>query len=388
MNVLVLTPDAVGSTLLQRLITIYMQFHDFDRPVINLHELTNGLRKYHNTTFNQEILGKPNGNWGYFQTLQQIVEMLSSVEHYKTSRLAYYHIKNRQDSQGDQVQFYRYLNDNFYIIACRRHNVFEHAVSMALNKVTKKLNVYSAEEKIDGFFDLYQNGIEIDTDNFVYALDSYKEYLDWVKNYFNVASYFHYEKNLPNIENYILDLPIFANKPRRVSWHDRFGIEFNNWNRCHFYNSDIGTAALTRPEEFAQLTRQTANAEATGTSLALQSVRSLMTPDQTDFFSTHQDQYYSTSDQIRAMCEQGVMVTPPPIKKQTLAEKRYMIRNFDQLLDFYNQWIIYNTDVGIPMELSTLEKLSTVERQYWKPQIMGKFSTSTGLLSDQPPTGQ
>ena len=56
MNVLILTPDAVGSTLLQRLITIYMQFHSYDRPVINLHELTNGLVKYHNEKFNQEVL--------------------------------------------------------------------------------------------------------------------------------------------------------------------------------------------------------------------------------------------------------------------------------------------------------------------------------------------
>jgi hypothetical protein len=39
MNILILTPDAVGSTLLQRVLTMYMQFHEFDRPVINLHEL-------------------------------------------------------------------------------------------------------------------------------------------------------------------------------------------------------------------------------------------------------------------------------------------------------------------------------------------------------------
>jgi hypothetical protein len=376
MNVLILTPDAVGSTLLQRLITIYMQFYDFDRPVINLHELTNGLRKYHNTTFDQEMLGKPNTTWGYFQTLQEIVEMLSSVDHYKTSRLAYYHIKNRQDSQGDQVQFYRYLNDNFYIIACRRHNVFEHAMSMSLNKITKKINVYSAEEKIDSFFEIYRNGIEIDIDNFVYALD------------FNVATHFHYEKNLPNIENYILDLPIFAGKSKRVSWHDHYGIEFNDWNRCHYYNSDIGTVALTRPEEFAQLTHQSSNAPSSGTSIALQSIRSLMTPDQMDFFSKHQNQYHSTSTQIQQLCQQGIMVSPPPIKKQTLAEKRYIIKNFDQLLDLYNEWIIYNPNIGIPMEMSTLEKLSTVERQYWKPPIVGEFSTSVDLLSDQLPTGQ
>ena len=57
MNVLILTPDAVGSTLLQRLITIYMQFHQYDKPVINLHELTNGLTRYFNNHFDQDVLG-------------------------------------------------------------------------------------------------------------------------------------------------------------------------------------------------------------------------------------------------------------------------------------------------------------------------------------------
>jgi hypothetical protein len=65
MNVLILTPDRVGSTLLQRLITIYMQFHEYDRPVINLHELTNGIIKYYSPVFNDEVLGKGVGDeWG------------------------------------------------------------------------------------------------------------------------------------------------------------------------------------------------------------------------------------------------------------------------------------------------------------------------------------
>ena len=44
MNVLILTPDRVGSTLLQRVLTVYMLRQGFDKPVINLHELTNGLK--------------------------------------------------------------------------------------------------------------------------------------------------------------------------------------------------------------------------------------------------------------------------------------------------------------------------------------------------------
>jgi hypothetical protein len=155
MNVLILTPDAVGSTLLQRLITIYMQFSQYDKPVINLHELTNGLEKYYNESLKQEVLGKPK-IWGYHQSLEEIVSLLDSADHYKTSRLAQYHIRNRQDSLADQLSFYQYLNDNFFIVSCRRHNVFEHVLSWALTKVTKKLNVYSPEEKISSTFHLYK----------------------------------------------------------------------------------------------------------------------------------------------------------------------------------------------------------------------------------------
>jgi len=98
MNVLILTPDRVGSTLLQRVITVYMQSHTYNRPVINLHELTNGLMKYYSPVFNQEVLGKPTDRpWGYYQSLDEILEHLNSTDHYKTARLAHYHILNRQE---------------------------------------------------------------------------------------------------------------------------------------------------------------------------------------------------------------------------------------------------------------------------------------------------
>lgn len=118
MNVLILTPDRVGSTLLQRLITVYMLRREFDKPVINLHELTNGLSRYYNTTLNQEIVGKPRGiKWDYYQTLSQVESLLKSSNHYKTSRLAHYHIVARQDSIADQIQFYEYLNREFFVSA-------------------------------------------------------------------------------------------------------------------------------------------------------------------------------------------------------------------------------------------------------------------------------
>ena len=105
MNVLILTPDAVGSTLLQRVLTVYMQFHEYDQPVINLHELTNGLVKSYSADFNREILGKPTGaanSWGYFQSLEEIVKMLESVDHYKTARVAEYHMRSNNSVKSTQ----------------------------------------------------------------------------------------------------------------------------------------------------------------------------------------------------------------------------------------------------------------------------------------------
>ena len=145
-NVLILTPDRVGSTLLQRLVTVYMLRKGGDKPIINLHELTNGLMKYYSPLFNQEVLGKSSDgkDWGYYQSLTEITELLNSVDHFKTSRLAHYHIKGRQDTMAEQVPFYNYLNDNFYIISCRRDNLFEHALSWVIQSHSKRLNVYSA----------------------------------------------------------------------------------------------------------------------------------------------------------------------------------------------------------------------------------------------------
>ena len=46
MNVLVLTPDRGGSTLLQSYLTLIMNSHNYDKPVVNLHEITNGVELY------------------------------------------------------------------------------------------------------------------------------------------------------------------------------------------------------------------------------------------------------------------------------------------------------------------------------------------------------
>lgn len=376
MNVLILTPDAVGSTLLQRLITIYMQFYDYDRPVINLHELSNGLIKYYNTNFEQEILGKKDGEWGYHQTLEQIVDLLKGADHYKTSRLAHYHIRNRQDSIADQTSFYQYLNENFYIISCRRHNVFEHALSWCLSKLTKKLNVYNTEEKIDTFFDLYRNGVDVDPNSLVQTLNAYKEYIIWCNNHFNIASYFFYEEHLPCIENYILNLPIFPQTPQKITWKDNFGISFDNWNMYRYLCSDLGTLALTQPEKFSQLTYKSNEIDYSSEvksnydlvkKSSSQALIQLLPEKHQNFISQHSALCNASMNDIGTMIEHGIVVSPPPIKKQTLAEKKHMIQNFHSLLNVYNQWIEQNPELGNPLDHTTLDKFADIESNQWDP---------------------
>jgi hypothetical protein len=368
MNVLILTPDAVGSTLLQRVLTVYMQFHEYDQPVINLHELTNGLVKSYSADFNREIIGKPTGaanSWGYFQSLEEIVQLLESVDHYKTARVAEYHMRGRKDPQGQQVQFYRYLNDNFYIISCRRQNVFEHALSWELNKITKRLNVYSAGEKVQTFLNLYRDRIEIDPDGLRRGLEDYKIYLKWCDDHFHFRSHFNYEQDVPNIENYVLGLPVFAAQKKRVSWHDTFGLSFNDWNRCHRITSDIGSIALNAPDQLLRLEYNSEIQLGYNADLVTRIVTNLP-QEQQDFFAANATKFFDASRAIARMGELGIMLgNGIPIKKQTFAEKRVMIKNFQECTDVYNEWISRNPTIGRPIDTTDIAQHVQAELEFW-----------------------
>jgi hypothetical protein len=382
MNVLILTPDRVGSTLLQRLITVYMQANDFDRPVINLHELTNGLVKYYSPVFNDEVLGKPQDRpWGYFQSLEEITQLLNSVSHYKTSRLAHYHIKNRLDDMSQQVPFYQYLNDNFCVISARRENLLEHALSWCIFTHSKRLNVFGHEEKIRTFADIYKNKIHVDPESMIKYLNQYLEYTEWVDNHFTVSSYFYYERDLPRIEDYILNLSIFNNTAHKT-WQDTFDITFQDWNMCHYLISDMSgiglqlensnkNPALTFNPSCNNYQLQALDQSAIGSGLS--------TVDQT-FLNDHIDLYRKTSSTIAELVEQKVLVTGVPIKLQTMMEKKLLIKNFNQCVDVYNQWVTV-TGCGKLYTDEQLMSLTHNEVQSWHANQ--EYQTTAALKIQQ-----
>ena len=375
-NVLILTPDRVGSTLLQRLVTIYMLRKGGDKPIINLHELTNGLMKYYSPLFNQEILGKPSDGkpWGYYQTLNEVVELLNSADHYKTSRLAHYHIKNRQDTMAEQVPFYNYLNDNFYIISCQRENLFEHALSWVIQSHSKKLNVYSPSEKINLFEDIYKNGIVATQEGLNKYLAQYLDYTKWVDNHFNVQSYFNYDKDLKNIEQYILGLD-FMQGHENNTWKDMFGQNWEDWNTCHRMLPNLLLDQPTPSETTVALMLNT-NEDITrdiwdsiagkdwpqGPPKLLAPFNNTIADDiQTEimerfpninpvvisqenynFLENQLPAYCKTYEELSKLIENKILVTGVPIKLQSLKEKKHIIKNFDQCIEWYNNWVIDN----------------------------------------------
>jgi hypothetical protein len=336
MNILILTPDRVGSTLLQRLVTVYANINENHNPLtVNLHELTNGIASYHNETFNRTVLGKKEGHWGYHQSLETVVNLLKTCGHDVTSRLAHYHIKNRKDTLASQLDFYKYLNENFYIIAAKRKNLFEHVMSWCISVESKKLNVYSSEEKFNTFKHMQQHGITVQAENIEKYLNQYQEYLTWVDSHFQVNSYFEYDRDLPNIEDFILNLNIFNSIAQPLTWQDRFDISWHDWNRMHYL-------------------------------LSLVPFDNVLSAEENDFIAQHIETYSQSRIELQDLQDQGVLVSGIPIKLHTLTEKAKLIRNIDQCLEYYNNWIgVKQPTFAVQYNPDTLNNIAQLEYSKW-----------------------
>jgi hypothetical protein len=302
--------------------------------------------------------------------------------------------------------------------------LFEHALSWCLTKITKKLNVYDNEEKVNNFFGLYKDGIDLDPNSLIQTLNAYRDYIDWCNNHFAVANYFYYEEHVPQIEKYILNLPFFRQSSANVSWQDKFGISFDHWNLCHYLGSDLGTLALDQPVQFAQLSDHTkliTNSTKTKNKIndflqAYQTVadpswpsitsleeyerlpiairdevekvhqinvsdyvydvveaklpvnlQELLPATHQNFLDLYQPTYKNSLTSINGMVRSGIIPGTPPIKKQTLAEKKHIVKNFQHLLTVYNQWIEKNPNMGNALDADTLDHFAMQERKQWSP---------------------
>lgn len=286
MNTLILTPDGVGSTILQRLITMALYLEKV--PVINTHELTNGL------VSKDKIVAK-DFNLRYTQKLSEISNILEncSKEVHLVSRVAKYHLDFREDSQLEQENFFLFLNTFFQKkIMCVRENIFEYAMSWSIRHKSGILNVYDRHDREE-----VMKVTEVDESYFTKKCQDYVDYQSWIERYFPSVELVSYEKIITDGDAVIENLTGYKN-----TYKSAFGKTLSEILRAEY---NLSSSLLSKKV-----------------------IQSLTKEEQKSLID-----YKRTSN---SMIERGIIIGHP-IKNTTLTDKRRQIKNFDRCLDkFYS----------------------------------------------------
>lgn len=241
-NILLLTSDAVGGTLLKNVINVYANINKLEKiNDIGHIELGINYNQSKNKIQSDEDLN-------YSQPWHEIIKVLESNDDFKIGKFSYYNLLPRQDLK-EFSNLYDYINENFYIISCRRRNLFEHVISWGINNCSGFYNVFSHQSKIRNFSIFYKEKIKINPISIQKFLNNYKSYIDWVEEKFQIDRFYYYEDHFHKIEDYVLDFPMFDSCDNKITWHDHFGIDFNDWNRTHYLLSNL-TDLYTQKNNF------------------------------------------------------------------------------------------------------------------------------------------
>ena len=291
MNYLILTPDGVGSTILQRLITMALYLEKV--PVMNTHELTNGLILKNGIATKDFTLK-------YTQSLEQISNIIktSNKETTLVSRLAKYHIDARKDKLEDQKNFFSFLNQHYdKKIMCVRENLFEYAMSWSIRNESGVLNVYNREDRKKVL-----QVTHVDEDYFLQKCKDYVAYYSWVETYFTNLQTVSYESILNNGDLILEKLIGYKN-----TFTNKFGLSLSFILKKE-YNL------------FGSLVKNNAN------ELSKQEKKALI-----KYKLLNQD-----------LMKRNIILNTP-IKNTTLKDKMRQIKNFNQCLDkFYSFAKNYN----------------------------------------------
>ena len=221
-NYLILTPDGVGSTYLQRALTVYLQCADLD--YWNTHELLNGLGVKDGSLYKDWTLK-------YSQSLEEICNLLLVTGNLLISRIARYHITNRlKEHNEDYSIFYKECNRKFNNILFCERDPFEYALSWSIRHKSGTLNVYSVTERID------THGVSvkqpIDLDYFQSKLDQYAEYEYWAEDNFNITKKVNYDDFHNNVDQLMQHITGLTHSVEK-----KYGISLQDYSRFRYLSS-------------------------------------------------------------------------------------------------------------------------------------------------------
>ena len=274
-NFLVLTPDGVGSTYLQRALTVYLQCANLD--YWNTHELLNGLEIKDGNLYK---------NWAgkYNQTVEEICRMLLVTGNFLVSRLAHYHVKSRSKLRVEDYDIlYKECNRKFNTIIFCERDPFEYALSWSIRNSSGTNNVYSIEERKRTHGTDVKEPVDIDF--FTRKLEQYGEYEYWAEDNFEITHIVNYNSLHQNVDSVMQTI--------------------------------TGMTHTTFLQGYSQLRYLASKNQYTGESL---------------------DNILNIHGLIERLHATNRMPTTMPLKMNTMEDKQKRVTNFFEAVDVYNTW--------------------------------------------------
>jgi hypothetical protein len=291
MNYLILTPDGVGSNLLQRALTIYLNSAGLD--YYNTPNLENGIFLKNSKIYRDRLLEKT-------QSFEEIESILSSIE---LNLISVIHEKNQSKinihSKEDRENFFKFCNQYYTNIVYCVRNPYENALSLSISKQENIYNVLSVKQRIKTHNKDKKYNINLNF--FKKSLDKYNNYHTWVFDNFPDAVPLDYNKL-----NFDIDTTIKNLCNVNFSVKERFGISINDYSKILYQVSLLKQDILS---DFNH-------------SIFKEKIKNVML-----FYKFQQ-----------SLITEGKLFACMPIKSNTLDDKKQKIINFHETIEVYNNW--------------------------------------------------
>lgn len=314
-NYLILTPDGVGSTYLQRALTVYL--HSAKLDYWNTHELLNGLSQYNGSLYK-------NFDLGYSQSVSKICELLQSTSNSLVSRIAQYHVINRLDEKEKEnyQQFYNTCNKKFDKIFYCTRDPFEYALSWSIRNNTNVLNVYSIKERVSVHGeDIKQT---LDLEYFNRKLEQYSAYEYWAKDNFNITRAVNYDDIHGDVDGMMKELTGLDHDVQH-----RFGISLQDYSTVRYMTSMY-----------------------------------MQTKDKQYLFHKNKTKGVMELKRFIQSLVPHKLPNEIPVKMNTMQDKQKRVLNFDDAVEVYNKWTT-TTNSHMPISQEDIaQRISTESKIY------------------------
>jgi len=217
-RILVLTPDAIGSTYFQRSLTVYLNYHGYITQ--NYHELAN-----------------------FTNILSDLVENLAINSNNIVARCSPYRSLDF-DQTENYLKFCKHFFTNIYVIErCSFESALSYCNTHQPNK-ERPLNVYSKHQYLKN---KNKTSYNITTNNFIESLKYFEDFYVWVDKYFPNHKKINYSDLVSDPDS------LFKDEFNISSTKELYLKEYNKFNTLRIRNKDLNSYTASELLKFIEL---------------------------------------------------------------------------------------------------------------------------------------